>query len=474
MVEIKEGSIIYNQNLDLIKKAFKETDVICIIDKKGKILYYNNYNDIHNKIGTEDVVGKPFLEVYPWLSDKTSTALTVLKTGQAIINQPQIMELYDGSKVNSINTAFPLKNQDGILGVVFLSYDINTIFGKTELKDDDKFKVNLGAKYTFDDIITENLEMMQIINKLKKIARYNSNIFMYGETGTGKELFVQSVHNASNRAEKPFISQNCAAIPVSLMEGLIFGTTTGSFTGAVDKQGLFELANGGTIFLDEINSMPLDLQAKLLRVIETKRVRRIGGKEEMDVDVRIIASTNEPPDELLENKTFRKDLFYRLGVVNIEIPPLRERKEDILPLTKHFVRNFNQLFNKKIEGMDTQVQKLFMEYEWPGNVREYKNAIESAFNCVEGNKILLYDIPNYIIKRLENKSVNKALEITPSDFTLQETSTLQDNFDALEKYMLLEALKKTGNNITKASNILGITRQSIYNKIKKHQINLND
>src|SRR5690554_774719 len=133
MVKFKEESIIYNQNLDLIKKAFKETDVICIIDKKGNILYYNNYNDIHNKIGTEDVVGKPFLEVYPWLSEKTSTALTVLKTGQAIINQPQIMELYDGSKVNSINTAFPLKNQDGILGVVFLSYDVNTIFGRSEL-----------------------------------------------------------------------------------------------------------------------------------------------------------------------------------------------------------------------------------------------------------------------------------------------------------------------------------------------------
>lgn len=467
-------AIIYNQNLDLIKKAFKETDVICIIDKKGKILYYNNYNDIHNKIGTEDVVGKPFLEVYPWLTKKTSTALTVLKTGQAIINQPQIMKLYDGSKVNSINTAFPLKNQDGILGVVFLSYDINTIFGKSDLKDDEKIKVNLGAKYTFDDIITENLEMMQIINKLKKISKYNSNIFIYGETGTGKELFVQSVHNASSRAEKPFISQNCAAIPNSLMEGLIFGTTTGSFTGAVDKQGLFEMANGGTIFLDEINSMPLDLQAKLLRVIETKRVRRIGGKKELDVDVRIIASTNVPPEVLLQNKKFRLDLFYRLAVINIEIPPLRDRKEDILSLTKYFIRSFNQLFDKKIEGIDTQVQKLFMEYDWPGNVREFKNAIESAFNCVEGNKILLYDIHHYILKNIDKKSGNKAKEIPPSGFSLQETSTLQENLDALEKYMLLEALKKSGNNITKVSKILGITRQSIYNKIKKHQIHVNN
>ncbi len=460
----KEGICIHSPNHDLIKKAFKETDLILIIDKEGKILYYNNYNDIHNRLGTEDVIGKPLLEVYSWLTEETSVAINVLKTGQAIINQPQIMKLYDGTDVNSINTAFPLKNKDGIIGVVFLSYDINSIITTgTSSKPNIPRKHNLGAKYTFDDIITQNADVMRVINKLKKAAKHNSNIFIYGETGTGKELFAHAIHNASKRVGMPFISQNCAAIPESLMESLIFGTTAGSFTGSTDKKGLFELANGGTIFLDEINSMPLPLQAKLLRVLEDRRVRRIGGNIEFDTDVRIIASTNEPPDELIENNRFRNDLFYRLSVVNAEIPPLRNRKDDIIYLYEHLIQNFNLMFEENVQGMDTKVHEIFMKYHWPGNVRELKNCIESAFNSVEGNKIVLPDIPNYI-----RKNVNKEPEIT--DFTINGGLSLQENAESLEKHLISEALKRTGNNIAQASNILGIPRQSIYNKLKKYNI----
>jgi len=289
---------LFIKNLHYIKRAFRETDVICIIDKNAKILYYNNYNDIHNKLGTEKVVGRPFLEVYPWLDWETSTALKVLKTGEAIVNQAQVMKLSDGTEVNAVNTAFPLKNKNGILGVVFLSYDINTMINTSEVEAVKKSEKNIGSKYKFSDIITKNAEVMRIIAQLKKAAKYNSNILIYGETGTGKELFVHSIHNASNRVSKPFISQNCAAIPENLMESLFFGTTKGSFTGSEEKKGLFELANGGTIFLDEINSMPPSLQAKLLRVIENGRVRRIGGKKEYKTDVRIIASTNEKPEDL--------------------------------------------------------------------------------------------------------------------------------------------------------------------------------
>ena len=464
---MKGGFHIYSKNLDLIKKAFKETDLICILDKEGKILYYNNYNDIHNKLGTEDVIGKPLLEVYPWLTEETSTALTVLKTGQAIINQPQVMKLYDGTDVNSINTAFPLKNRDGILGIVFLSYDINSISTATvPTKAIRPRKHNLGAKYTFEDIITQNADVINIIKKLKKVSKYDSNIFIYGETGTGKELFAHAVHNSSKRSNMPFISQNCAAIPETLMESLIFGTTAGSFTGAVEKKGLFELANGGTIFLDEINSMPLTLQAKLLRVLEDRRIRRIGGNTELDIDIRIIASTNEPPGVLVKDNKFRNDLFYRLSVVNVEIPPLRDRKDDIVYLYNYFINSFNITFGENIEGIDKQVQEVFMQYNWPGNVREFKNCIESAFNNVEGNRIILDDIPKYIHK-------NSVIDIERSEFTVKGLS-LQENAEFMEKYLISEALKNTGNNIAKASVLLGIPRQSIYNKLKKYNISTNN
>jgi len=464
---LRGGFHIFKKNFDLIKKAFKETDLICILDKDGKILYYNNYNDIHNKLGTEDVVGKTMLEVYPWLTEETSAALTVLRTGEAIINKPQVMKLYDGTTVNAINTGFPLKNRDGLLGVVFLSTDINSYNKETESKSFSQRKHNLGARYTFDDIITGNSDIKHIINKLKKASKHNSNIFIYGETGTGKELFAHAIHNNSNRSKMPFISQNCAAIPESLMESLIFGTTAGSFTGSKDKKGLFELTSGGTIFLDEINSMSLDLQAKLLRVIEDRRIRKIGDDREIDIDIRIIASTNEQPDQLINSKRFRNDLFYRLSVVNVEILPLRERKDDIVLLYNHFIKDFNRIFGENIEGIDTQAHEVFMRYNWPGNVREFKNCIESAFNNVEGNKIVLADIPKYIYNSAEKNTRR-------TGFSIDRGLSLQENVECLERDLILKALKSEGNSITKTSKLLGIPRQSIYNKIKKYNISIHD
>ncbi len=460
---------MHNKNLELIKKAFKETDLILIIDKEGKILYYNNYNDIHNKLGIEDVIGMHMLELYPWLTYETSAALTVLKTGQAIINQPQIAKLDDGTDVNSINTAFPLKNKDGIIGTVLLSYDINSISTSppTMPKTAVLRKHNMGAKYVFDDIITRDSEMLGIIRKLKKAAKHDSNIFIYGETGTGKELFAHAIHNESKRSRMPFISQNCAAIPETLMESLIFGTTAGSFTGAIEKKGLFELANGGTVFLDEINSMPLSLQSKILRVVEDKRVRRIGGSAEFDVDVRIISSTNDPPEELVKDNRFRNDLFYRLSVVNVAIPPLRHRKDDILFLTQHFIDSFNTVFEESIQGIDKPVEQVFMRYSWPGNVREFKNCIESAFNSVTGNKITISDLPDYIRNDVE-EDIKRTGPLVSNELSLQE------NTESVEKHLITEALKTTGGNIAKASVILGIPRQSVYNKIKKYNISIDE
>lgn len=443
-----------------MKKIFKQTDLICIVDKDGNILYYNNYNDICNRMGSDEVLGKSLLEVYPWLTRETSTILKVLDTGEPIVNEIQTIKVNNDFTVNAVNSAFPLKHKSGLLGAVIVSINLDDYNDGSKRRFVNELVSNLNAKYTFDDIVTKNTELIAIKEKLQKAATRDSNIFIYGETGTGKELFAHSIHNESNRYNGPFIAQNCAAIPDSLIESLLFGTTKGSFTGAQDKKGIFEMADGGTIFLDEINSMPVDLQVKLLRVIEEKSIRRIGDSKDIPVDVRIIASTNERPERLVAERKFRADLFYRLNVVNVEILPLRSRKDDVDHLCTHFIKYYNQAFNENVKEIESKAKSFLFLYDWPGNVRELKNCIESAFNTVNGAQIKIEHLPKYIIDSVSS-SKN---ETTLNDMSLLE---LMDNY---EKKIIQDILDKTNHNIAKTARILKVPRQTIYYKLKKYQI----
>lgn len=445
---------MYKSFLDQMKDLFKDTDLIIVTDKEGKVMYYNDFNDILNKISNQDVIGKSIFELYPWLTRENSTIFKVIESGEPLVNHVQSVRIDEKNSIYSLNSAFPLINEQGVIGAIEIS--TNLVNDGKAAKHKKRFS-NFGAKYRFEDIITMDPKFVELINMLKNVANNNSNIFIYGETGTGKEILAHAIHNRSPRRGRPFVAQNCAAIPSSIMESLLFGSTKGSYTGAEDKPGLFEIADGGTIYLDEINSMPLDLQSKLLRILEERTIRRIGDSREIPVDIRIIASTNEKPARMLEEKTIRADLFFRLNVISAEIPPLRERKADIDALCNHFIINYNNIFNKNVSAVDPKVKQLFYQYQWPGNVREFKNCIESSFNLIDdGTVIGINHIPDYILASLNAVSEKVSID-KPLPALLEE----------YEKELIEKVLVKNKFNVLKTAKVLGIPRQTLYYKLDR-------
>jgi arginine utilization regulatory protein len=272
---------------------------------------------------------------------------------------------------------------------------------------------------------------------------------------------AQSLHSEGKCKAGKFISQNCAAIPATLLESILFGTVKGSFTGAENRKGLFEVSDGGTLFLDEINSMDLNLQAKLLKAIEEKKITRVGGEGPIDVNVRIISATNRAPFQCVEEETLREDLFYRIGSVQLRIPPLRERREDIKELTDYFINEYNQKMDFGISGVEDEVSKLFETYHWPGNVRELRSIIESGFNLATGNYIMKEDLPDYIWNRVENNTIM---------YPLEKGKSLKEILDGIEKDILIDAIARS-KSYAEAARLLRLSKQSFYYKMKKHGIN---
>jgi arginine utilization regulatory protein len=302
--------------------------------------------------------------------------------------------------------------------------------------------------------------MRSAIRMARMSAASPSPIMISGETGTGKELFAQSIHNHSPRKKKPFIPVNCAAIPENLLEGILFGTSRGSFTGAIDKPGLFEQANGGTIFLDELDAMPLTLQVKLLRVIQEKKVRKLGSLKEIDLDVKILSSVGQQPLKIVQNGSLRMDLFYRMGVVSIMLPPLRERQEDMETLIQHFIAKYNQALGEKVESISSEVADLFVGYRWPGNVRELENVIERAALLSENGIIKVEQLP------VDLKEKNRDF-LDENQISLSEFPTLA--LDEIEIIMLKKTLDES-SSLTEAARILGVSRSTFYRKLKKYNI----
>ncbi|WP_353097725.1 sigma 54-interacting transcriptional regulator [Tissierella praeacuta] len=313
--------------------------------------------------------------------------------------------------------------------------------------------------------MTGDKNIIKLIEKVKRMARYESNVLIYGETGTGKEIFAQSIHNISSRRDKPFIAQNCAAIPENLLESILFGTEKGSFTGAIDKEGLFEQANGGTLLLDELNSLPIYLQAKLLRVLQEKYIRRVGGTVEKRINVRIIATVNEEPSKLIELDKLRQDLFFRLNTLYICIPPLRERKKDIFLLMKQYVNQYSSIFNVKSLKLSKDVSNFFQSYEWSGNVRELINVIEYIMMTIDdGEEVKLNHLPYYLLERLERDRIDEEFSYKPV------SGSYHDIIDDFERKIILEELIRCRWNVTKTAKMLNIKRQTLQNKIKKLKI----
>ncbi len=446
---------------------------IIVVDSSLNIVYFNDPSISITGFNPKEAVGKNIFQVFPNIDKKNSTFYNVINSGEPIIEHVQNYINYKGKSVSIVTSTIPIVEEGKIEGAIEIFKDWtqvkelsekilmlqSTLYGKD--KEKNKFDLN-GTQYSFTDLIGESYPMLQLKKKAQKIAKSDSPVFIFGETGTGKEIVVQGLHNISNRRNKPFIAQNCGALPENLLESILFGTVQGGFTGAQDSPGLFELANGGTLFLDELNSMSIGLQSKLLRAIEDGVIRRIGSTKTTIVDVRIIAATNVEPKDLLEQKKLRKDLYYRLNVIYFRIPPLRERKNDIPILTDHFIKVYNNKMDKSVKGVDKEVMEYFLKNNWPGNVRELQNVIESAMNFVEDEYIALDDLQSNTISCANNTDTDLLYSV------LSRNISLKTAVEKYEKRLIGIALEESGQNCAKAARALKVPKQTLHSKIKRY------
>lgn len=435
-----------------------------VIDANGTTIVYNQKMTELESMTIQDVLHKPLSEVFAFPDGQESTLLTCLHTGKSIRNTRQTYFNDKQKEITTINNTYPIMENGKIVGAMEIADDIT----KMERLIRENLLEKNGSRYTFDQIIGSSGAILDVIESAKRAARTSSSVLVVGETGAGKELFVQSIHNASLRASGPLISQNCAALPDSLIEGLLFGTARGAFTGAIERPGLFEQAEKGTLFLDEINSLSMPLQAKLLRALQEKSIRRIGDTKDRSIDVRIIAAINEDPVEAIAHSHLRKDLYYRLGVVTLFIPPLRDRKEDIPLLANHFVEKYNQLFQMEVRGLSDEVIKFFNEHDWPGNVRELQHLIEGAMNLMIDETIIGYEhLPLHFLRRTPAAAIIAEHEKHPFLPFPDEGKPLKETMLEFETSYIHHVVDKYNGNISRAAKELQISRQSLQYRLRK-------
>lgn len=437
---------------------FLEYEDIVVVDKKGVVVFYDIANMGLFDLKPEKTIGNKITSLYNNLADESSTLMRAAKHGISICDYKQELKTTKNRIVKQIGSTFPIMDNGIPVGAIEFSkplYDNENICYLQEHSVHKVYRKN-NTIYTIEDIKSMDPRINAIKGKIKRIADTDSSVLICGATGTGKEMIAQSIHNCSGRRTHPFISLNCGAIPATLLESTLFGTIKGSYTGAEDRAGLFETANYGTLFLDEINSMDTIMQVKLLKAIEEKRVRRVGDTKVINLDVRIIAAINQDVRDLIERRQIRDDLFYRLAVVQINIPPLRERLKDIEYLTNYFIEYYNNRLEKQIEGVSPEVSELFRNYDWPGNVRELKNIIEGAFNIVTENVICVKDLPD----RLFGTRYDKKL-----DLSLIEQIGLKSYIEEHEREIIEEAINRFGDNMSEVARKLKISRQLLRYKM---------
>ena len=452
----------------IIEELIKLIDEgVYIVDKQGIGRFYNETMATMEKVNVEDVLQKKFHEAFPEVRNNDSTMLKALLKAEPTVKKQQTYKNFYGKEITTVNSTIPIVVNGETVAALEVAKDITDIRrmsdtllelqkGNTEPVENHKKTIK---RYTFDDIQGQNDDFQLALNRAKKAADNDASVFIYGETGTGKELFAQSIHYCGKRKNKPFLAQNCAAIPESLLEGILFGTSKGGFTGAVDREGLFEQANGGTLLLDEISAMPYELQGKLLRVLQEDYIRRVGGMKDIPVDVRIIATVNEPPEDLIAQGKLRSDLFYRLCVVNIEIPSLRERMDDVQILAEGFLEKFNKKFDKEIWMISDGALKKLKNHSYPGNVRELENIIEQAVSMSDNEHALTEKNLSMPTRRRKAPTINYDKEIP-----------LDKYLDDIEAKIISEALFEARGNISKAADALHIKRQTLQHKLKKHKL----
>ncbi len=454
------------------------SDAVVLCDDETRIWWLNDAAVQLDSLVIQDVRGETVDEVYDMLDGSKAAVPRVIQEKRPLTNLRQYYGTRYGKRINVVSAAYPILQNGQLLGGYSVLRDysaIDTLNKKIiDLQSELLERTTIGgsstksallAKYTFSDIIRISPVMNDVVNQCLQVAKSDSSVMIYGETGTGKELFAQSIHNASRRAKGPFLAINCAAIPENLLESLLFGTEKGAYTGAEKRVGLFEQASGGTLLLDEINSMNIGLQSKLLRVLQEGVVRHVGGSAEIRVDVRVLSNTNIPPYQAIAEDKLRRDLFYRLGVVNINVPPLRERREDIPVLAKHFIMECNKKLVRTVSDIDEATLEVFQTYDWPGNVRELQHAIEHAMNVLPYHLTVIS--PQYLPDHIYGGG-----PVAPSTSAHPSGGSFHTSVQSFERGALCQVLREHGGNITKAARALQMSRQNLQYYIKRHQIDI--
>jgi len=462
----------------LLKVVNKLKESVILCDEYSRILLLNEAAVEMDSLPAKKVVGMPLGSVYNMQDDSFMAIPRVIESKQPLLDLRQNYKTLYGKEVDIVCSNYPVVEGGQTLGGFAIMQDwsqidelnkrIIDLQGKLLEKTSpgkNKTSQALTVKYRFNDIIHTSPAMNKVVEKCRQVAKTDSSVMIYGETGTGKELISQSIHGASKRADRTFLAINCAAIPANLLESMLFGTEKGAYTGAERREGLFEQASGGTLLLDEINSMNISLQSKLLRVLQEGVVRRVGGTTEIRVDVRVLSNINIPPQEAIEKHRLRQDLFYRLGVVNINLPPLRDRKEDIHLLTSHFIQSLSKKLLKNISDINAATLELFLAYDWPGNVRELHHAIEHAMNVVPRDSSLITPahIPEHIITAVEGHAPRNGDDG-------ESTATLNQILGDVERRVLSKAIRENGGNVSKTARVLGLSRQNLQYRLKKNKI----
>ena len=446
----EQEALLHQRELEIILETIHEGALV--IDSAGIVTYCNNTAEQLLKVQRKEILGKHLNQIWA-----DAPALETLKTGKEYTEKEEIYNTKRRS-MHFIVTVRLITGKESACGVVISFRDIaearRLIYDLSEKK----------FQYTFEDIIGKRASIERLKEQAKQVANSNSTVLITGESGTGKEVFARAIHYYSYRSGGPFISLNCGAIPENLLESELYGYERGAFTGALKegKTGKFELADGGTIFLDEIGEMPLHLQVKLLHVLQNREIERVGGNKKIPVNVRIIAASNRDLEKMMQDRTFRKDLYFRLGVIPLHIPPLRNRKEDILLFIKHFLDIYADKLNKHFEiKICPEVIDILLSYHWPGNVRELENAIEYAVNMCDGHELTVDMLPPRLYQSASAK------------YSYDKESTLRSMVLNYEKKIIEKHLERFSNTSGVKSNVaraLGISRATLYRKMSELDI----
>lgn len=458
-------------------------DGITVINLEGEILFTAKLNGkLSNREDSQQLLGQKFFDIYENLDPLSSSTYRAMELGVPLYVEDQLLETRGQEAIRIDSLSIPIKSGGRVVGAVDLSVQncdgLTVPLSEPDSLDPGSLPIHRAQKLssedlagcTMEDIIAVDERMQQAKNYIPVVASCGLPVMIYGETGTGKELFAQAIHNASDRRHGPFITQNCAAIPDTLLESILFGTSKGAFTGAVETKGLFELADGGTLFLDEINSMPLHLQSKLLRVLQDGSFRSLGARKVKTVNVKIIAATNVEPLQAIQSHQLRQDIYYRLSMMSIHIPPLRERRRDIASFVSCYVAKHNQTFHKQVQRVSEELVQRLEQYDWPGNVRQLEQVIVYGMSRVESGRITLelQDVEERLREMSFGVSARPAPGSAPPPGAGLAGGSLRDAVHSYERSLIAQALEEARGKLTAAAGLLKIPRQTLQRKIKQY------